>query len=115
MYISKMLRGNHKLQRVGNLLQRCQQGNGDENETHIGVRRGGDFLSNNNLFHNVVTGGKTWVHLNNSETKCGSMTWKHPSFAVAKNFKAQRSVAEVTATVFLDAKCHQCCPLLQHF
>ncbi|GFR57691.1 hypothetical protein ElyMa_003462000 [Elysia marginata] len=32
------------------------------------------------------------------------MTWKHPSSPVTKKFKVQRSVAQVMATVFWDAK-----------
>ncbi|GFO46548.1 tetratricopeptide repeat protein gnn, partial [Plakobranchus ocellatus] len=47
-----------KLQRVEisqRLLQRCQQDNGDEHTTHIGVGPGGDFQANNNLFDNLIT------------------------------------------------------------
>ncbi|GFN75804.1 transposase [Plakobranchus ocellatus] len=83
---------------------RCQQDNGDEDTTHIGVGPGGDFQANNNLFDNLITGDETWVHLNTPETKRDSMTWKHPSSPVTKKFKVQRSAAKVMATVFWDAK-----------
>ncbi|GFO15712.1 histone-lysine N-methyltransferase SETMAR [Plakobranchus ocellatus] len=72
-----MLMENHKLQRVEilqRLLQRCQQDNGDEDTTHIGVGPGGDFQANNNLFDNLITGDETWIHLNTPETKRDSMT-----------------------------------------
>ncbi|GFO06730.1 transposase [Plakobranchus ocellatus] len=85
-------------------LERCQQDNGDEDTTHIGVGPGGDFQANNNLFDNLITGDETWVHLNTPETKRDSMTWKHPSSPVTKKFKVQRSAAKVMATVFWDAK-----------
>ncbi|GFO06842.1 histone-lysine N-methyltransferase SETMAR [Plakobranchus ocellatus] len=65
---------------------------------------GGDFQANNNFFANLITGDETWVHLNTPETKCDSMTWKHPSSPVTKKFKVQRSAAKVMATVFWDAK-----------
>ncbi|GFO07308.1 histone-lysine N-methyltransferase SETMAR [Plakobranchus ocellatus] len=56
-WVRKMLTKDHKLQRVEisqRLLQRCQQDNGDENTTHIGVGPGGDFQANNNLFDNLI-------------------------------------------------------------
>ncbi|GFO14400.1 histone-lysine N-methyltransferase SETMAR [Plakobranchus ocellatus] len=84
--------------------KRCQQDNGDEDTTHIGVGPGGEFQANNNLFDNLITGDETWVHLNTPETKRDSMTWKHPSSPVTKKFKVQRSTARVMATVFWDAK-----------
>ncbi|GFO40512.1 histone-lysine N-methyltransferase SETMAR [Plakobranchus ocellatus] len=91
-----MLTKDHKLQRVEisqRLLQRCQQGNGDEDTTHIGVGPGGDFHANNNLFvDNLITGDETWVHLHTPETKRDSMTWKHPSSPVTKNFKVQSTL-----------------------
>ncbi|GFO29571.1 histone-lysine N-methyltransferase SETMAR [Plakobranchus ocellatus] len=105
-WVPKILTEDHKLQRVEisqRLLQRCQQDNGDEDTTHIGVGPGGDFQTNNNLFNNLITGDETWVHLNNPETKRYSMTWKHPSSPVTKKFKVQRSAAKVMATVFWDA------------
>ena len=71
---------------------------------HIGIRPGGDFQANNNLFDNLITGDETWVHLNTPETKRDSMTWKYPSSPVTKKFKVQRSAAKVMATVFWDAK-----------
>ncbi|GFN89875.1 histone-lysine N-methyltransferase SETMAR [Plakobranchus ocellatus] len=76
------------------LLQRCQQDNGDEDTTHIGVDLGlgGDFQANNNLFDNLITGDETWVHLNTPETKRDSMTWKHPSSPVTKKFKVQSTL-----------------------
>ncbi|GFO20487.1 histone-lysine N-methyltransferase SETMAR [Plakobranchus ocellatus] len=89
-WVPKMLTEDHKLQRVEisqRLLQRCQQDNGDEDTTHIGVGPSGDFQANNNLFDNLITGNETWVHLNTSETKHDSMTWKHPSSPVTKKFK----------------------------
>ncbi|GFN92730.1 histone-lysine N-methyltransferase SETMAR [Plakobranchus ocellatus] len=106
-WVPKMLTEDHKLQRVEisqRLLQRCQQDNGDEDTTHIGVEPGGDFQANNNLFDNLITGDETWVHLNTPEIKRDSMTWKHPSPPVTKKFKVQRSAAKVMATVFWDAK-----------
>ncbi|GFO36293.1 histone-lysine N-methyltransferase SETMAR [Plakobranchus ocellatus] len=63
-WVPKMLTEDHKLQRVEisqRLLQRCQQDNGDEDTTHIGVGPGGDFQANNNLFDNLITGDETWV------------------------------------------------------
>ncbi|GFO02482.1 histone-lysine N-methyltransferase SETMAR [Plakobranchus ocellatus] len=57
-WVPKMLTEDHKLQRVEisqRLLQRCQQDNEDEDTTHIGVRPGGDFQANNNLFDNLIT------------------------------------------------------------
>ncbi|GFR93521.1 histone-lysine N-methyltransferase SETMAR [Elysia marginata] len=77
----------HKLQRVKisqRLLLRCQQNNGDEDLTHIGVGPAGDFRAKNNLFNNLITGDETWVHLNTLETKLDSMTWKHPFSTVTK-------------------------------
>ncbi|GFO28552.1 histone-lysine N-methyltransferase SETMAR [Plakobranchus ocellatus] len=103
-WVPKMLTEDHKLQRVEisqRLLQRCQQDNGDEDTTHIGVGPGGDFQANNNLFDNMITGDETWVHLNAPETKRDSMTWKHPSSPVTKKFKVQSSAAKVMATVKL--------------
>ncbi|GFO05706.1 histone-lysine N-methyltransferase SETMAR [Plakobranchus ocellatus] len=102
-----MLTEDHKLQRVEisqRLLQRCQQDNGDEDTTHIGVGPGGDFQANNSLFDNLITGDEPWVHLNTPETKRDSLTWKHPSSPVTKKYKVQRSAAKVMATVFWDAK-----------
>ncbi|GFO42776.1 melanopsin [Plakobranchus ocellatus] len=63
-----MLTEDHKLQRVEisqRPLQRCQQDNGDEDTTHIGVGPGKDFQANNNLFDNLITalcygGGLLW-------------------------------------------------------
>ncbi|GFO06588.1 histone-lysine N-methyltransferase SETMAR [Plakobranchus ocellatus] len=55
-----MLTEDHNLQRVEisqRLLQRCQQDNGDEGTTHIGVGPRGDFQANNNLFDNLCRGG----------------------------------------------------------
>ncbi|GFN80755.1 transposase [Plakobranchus ocellatus] len=92
-WVPKMLTEDHRLQRVEisqRLLQRCQQDNGDEDTTHIGVGPGGDFQANNNLFDNLITGDETWVHLNTPETKHASMTWKHSSSPVTKKFKVQR-------------------------
>ncbi|GFN97076.1 histone-lysine N-methyltransferase SETMAR [Plakobranchus ocellatus] len=89
-WVPKMLREDHKLQRVEisqRLLQRCQLDNGDEDTAHIGVGPGGDFQANNNLFDNLITGDETWVHVNTPETKRDSMTWKHPSSPVTKKFK----------------------------
>ncbi|GFR71500.1 histone-lysine n-methyltransferase setmar-like protein [Elysia marginata] len=107
-WVPKMLTEDHKLQtRVEisqRLLLRCQQDNGDEDMTHIGVGPGGDFRANKNLFDNLITGDETWVHLNTPETKRNSMTRKHPSSLVTKKFKVQRSAAKVVATVFWDAK-----------
>ncbi|GFN91049.1 histone-lysine N-methyltransferase SETMAR [Plakobranchus ocellatus] len=106
-WVPKMLTEDHKLQRVEisqRLLQRCQQDNGDEDTTHIGVGPGGYFQANSNLFDNLITGDETWVHLNTPETKRDSMTWKHPSSPVTKKFKVQRSAAKMMAAVFWDAK-----------
>ncbi|GFR65218.1 histone-lysine N-methyltransferase SETMAR [Elysia marginata] len=106
-WVPKMLTEDHKLQRVEisrRLLLPCQQDNGDEDTTHIRMRLGGDFQAKNNLFDNLITGDKTWVHLNTSETKRDSMTWKHPSSPMTKKFKVQRAAAKVIATVFRDAK-----------
>ena len=72
---------------------------------HICVGPGGDFQANNNLFDNLITGDKTWVHLNTLETKRNPMTWKHPSSLVTKMFKVQRPASKGKATVFWDAKC----------
>ncbi|GFS18263.1 histone-lysine N-methyltransferase SETMAR [Elysia marginata] len=87
----------HKLQRMNEISQRfllrCQKDNGDEDTTHIGMGPGGDFQAKNNLFDNLITGDETWIHLNTPDIKCGSMTWKHPSFVVTKKFKVQRSAA----------------------
>ncbi|GFN76105.1 transposase, isxo2-like domain-containing protein [Plakobranchus ocellatus] len=71
------------------IRERCQQDNGDEDTTHIGVGPGGDFQANNNLFDNLITGDETWVHLNTPETRRDSMTWKHPSSPVTQKFKVQ--------------------------
>ncbi|GFO27729.1 histone-lysine N-methyltransferase SETMAR [Plakobranchus ocellatus] len=93
-WVPKMLTEDHKLQRVEiskRLLQRCQQDNGDEDTTHIGVGPGGDIEANKNLFDNLITGDETWVHLNTPETKRDFMTWKHPSSPVTKKFKVQSS------------------------
>ncbi|GFR79352.1 histone-lysine N-methyltransferase SETMAR [Elysia marginata] len=103
VYRNDLEQEDHKLQRVKisqRLLLRCQQDNGDEDTTHIGVRFGGDFRARNNLFDYLITDDETWDHLNTPETKRDSMTWKHPSSPVTKNFKVQRSAAEVMATVF---------------
>ncbi|GFN78245.1 histone-lysine N-methyltransferase SETMAR [Plakobranchus ocellatus] len=57
-WVPKMLTEDHKLQRVEisqRLLQRCQQDNGDEDTTHIGIGHGGDVQANNNLFDNLIT------------------------------------------------------------
>ncbi|GFO28094.1 histone-lysine N-methyltransferase SETMAR [Plakobranchus ocellatus] len=94
-WVPKMLTEDHKLQRFEisqRLLQRCQQDNGDEDATHIGVGPGGVFQANNNLFDNLITGDETWVHLNTPETKRDSMTWKHPSSPVTKKFKVQSTL-----------------------
>ncbi|GFS23410.1 histone-lysine N-methyltransferase SETMAR [Elysia marginata] len=64
------------------LLLRCQQDNGDEDTTYIGIELGGDFQANYNLSDNLITGDETWVHLNTPETTRDSMTWKHPSSPV---------------------------------
>ncbi|GFS23794.1 histone-lysine N-methyltransferase SETMAR [Elysia marginata] len=106
-WVPKMLTDDHKLQRIEisrRLLLRYQQDNGDEDTTQIGVRLSGDFQAKNNLFHNLITGDETWVHLNTPETKSDSMTWKHPSSPVTKKFKVPRSAAKGMATVFWDAK-----------
>ncbi|GFS14846.1 histone-lysine N-methyltransferase SETMAR [Elysia marginata] len=95
-WVPKMLTEDHKLQRVKisrRLMMRCQQDNGDEDTTLVGVRFGGDFQEKNNLFENLITGDETWIHLNTPEKKRDSMTWKHPSSPVTKMFKVQRSAA----------------------
>ncbi|GFS26291.1 histone-lysine N-methyltransferase SETMAR [Elysia marginata] len=102
-----VLTEDHKLQRVEtsrHILLRCQQDNGYEDTTHIGVGLGGDFQAKNNLFDNLVTGGETWVYLNTPETKRDYMTWRHPSSPQTKKFKVHRSAAKVMSTVFSDAK-----------
>ncbi|GFO17882.1 histone-lysine N-methyltransferase SETMAR [Plakobranchus ocellatus] len=38
------------------------------------------------------------------ETKCDSMTWKHPSSPVTKKFKVQQSATKVMATVFWESR-----------
>ncbi|GFO04673.1 transposase [Plakobranchus ocellatus] len=117
-WVPKMLTEDHKLQRIEisqRLLQRCQQDNGDEDTTHIGVGPGGDFQANNNLFDNLITGDETWVHLNTPESKRDSMTWKYPSSPVTKKFKVQRSAAKVMATVFWDAKANLTQQWLQRY
>ncbi|GFS23755.1 histone-lysine N-methyltransferase SETMAR [Elysia marginata] len=66
-WVPKMLMEDHKLQRVEisqRLLLRCQQDNGDEDTTHIGVGPGADFRAKNNLFDNLITGDDTRVNLN---------------------------------------------------
>ncbi|GFS03033.1 histone-lysine N-methyltransferase SETMAR [Elysia marginata] len=68
------------------------------------VEFGGDFRAKNKLFDNLITGDETCVHLNTSETKRDSMTWKHPSSPVTKKFKVQSSAAKRMVTVFWDAK-----------
>ncbi|GFO15180.1 histone-lysine N-methyltransferase SETMAR [Plakobranchus ocellatus] len=92
------------IRRIRSKVKRCQQDNGDDDTTHIGVGPGGDFQANKNLFDNLITGDETWVHLNTPETKRDSITWKHPSSPVTKKFKVQRSAAKVMATVFWNAK-----------
>ncbi|GFR70043.1 histone-lysine N-methyltransferase SETMAR [Elysia marginata] len=103
-----MLMGSHKLQRdeiFQRLLLRCQQDNGDENTTHIGVGPGGEFQAKNNLFDNLITGDDLGPsEYPRDKAQLQSMTWKHPSPPVTKNFKVQRSAAKVMATVFWDAK-----------
>ncbi|GFR60954.1 histone-lysine N-methyltransferase SETMAR [Elysia marginata] len=99
-WVPKMLTEDHKLQRVEishRLPLRCQQGNGDEDTTHIGAGHGGGFRAKNNLFDNLITDDETWVHLNIGapETKRDTMTWKHLSSTVTKKFKMQRSAAQV--------------------
>ncbi|GFR70686.1 histone-lysine N-methyltransferase SETMAR [Elysia marginata] len=57
-WVPKMLTEDHKLQRVGipqRLLLRCQQDNGDEDATHVGVGLGEDFQAKNNLFDKLIT------------------------------------------------------------
>ncbi|GFS27420.1 hypothetical protein ElyMa_005267500 [Elysia marginata] len=74
----QMLQQDYKFQRVDisqRLLLQCQQDNGDEDKTHIGVGPGGDFQAKNNLFENLITGDETWVHLNTPETKRDSSPW----------------------------------------
>ncbi|GFS11423.1 hypothetical protein ElyMa_003085700 [Elysia marginata] len=82
-----MLTEGHKLQRV-EISQRLQ-GNGDEDMTHVGVGRVGDFRAKNNVFDNLITGDKTWVHLNTPETTCDSMTRNYPSYPVTKSSKCR--------------------------
>ncbi|GFR79226.1 histone-lysine N-methyltransferase SETMAR [Elysia marginata] len=104
-WVPKALREDHELKRFEisqRLLLRCQQDNGDEDTTHIGVGPGGDFRAKNNLFDNLITGDKTWVHLNTPEAKRDSMIWKHPSSPVTKKFKVKRCAAKVMTTVFYD-------------
>ncbi|GFR96191.1 histone-lysine N-methyltransferase SETMAR [Elysia marginata] len=99
----KMLTEDHKPQRVEmsqSLLLRCQRDNGDKDTTHIGVGPGEDYRAKNNLLDNLITGDKTYVHLDTAETKRDSMTWKHPSSPVIKKFKVQRSADKIMATVF---------------
>ncbi|GFS05988.1 histone-lysine N-methyltransferase SETMAR [Elysia marginata] len=98
-WVPKVLSEDYKLQRVeiSRLPLRCQQGNGDEDTTHIGEGLGGGFRAKNNLFDNLITNDETWVHLNTPETKRDYITWKHPSFPVTKKFKVQRSAAKVMA------------------
>ncbi|GFR60734.1 histone-lysine n-methyltransferase setmar-like protein [Elysia marginata] len=105
----QMLALDHKFQRVeiSQRLLRCQQDNGDENTTHIGVGSGGDFRAKNNLFDHLITSDENWVHLNTPETKCDKARLhdlKLPSPPVTKTFKVQRSAVKVMVTVFWDAK-----------
>ncbi|GFS06846.1 histone-lysine N-methyltransferase SETMAR [Elysia marginata] len=66
-WVPKTLTEDHKLQRVEisqHLLLRCQQDNGVKDTKHYGVGPGGDFRAKITLFDNLITGDKTWVHLN---------------------------------------------------
>ncbi|GFR92516.1 hypothetical protein ElyMa_006202600 [Elysia marginata] len=80
---------------ISHLLQRCQQDNGDGDETHIGEVVGEDFQVNSKLFDNLVIADKTRVHLITSETTFNSMTWKHPSSPVIEKLEVARSAAKV--------------------
>ncbi|GFN93130.1 histone-lysine N-methyltransferase SETMAR [Plakobranchus ocellatus] len=93
----KMLSYEHKRQRVKIsqiLLHRCQQ-EGDET---VDVGPGGDHRIRNKLLEHLITGDETWLHLGTPETKRDSMTWKHPSFPIAKKFKVLQSATKVMAT-----------------
>ncbi|GFO04321.1 histone-lysine N-methyltransferase SETMAR [Plakobranchus ocellatus] len=81
-----MLSDEHKHQRVEIsqiLLHQCQQ-EGDET---VDVGPCGDHCAGNKLLEHLITGVETWLHLSTPETKCDSMTWKHPSSPVTKKFK----------------------------
>ncbi|GFO47001.1 histone-lysine N-methyltransferase SETMAR [Plakobranchus ocellatus] len=58
----------------------------------------------NKLLEHIITGDETWLHLSTPETKPVSMTWKHPSFPVTKEFKVQQSATKVMATVFWNSR-----------
>ncbi|GFR91360.1 histone-lysine N-methyltransferase SETMAR [Elysia marginata] len=65
-WVPKMLTEDHKLEKVEilqRLLLRCQQDNGDEDTTHIGVGLMETFRQRI-VLDNLVAGDETWVHLN---------------------------------------------------
>ncbi|GFR90567.1 histone-lysine N-methyltransferase SETMAR [Elysia marginata] len=111
-----MLAEGHKLQRVEilqRLLLRCEEDNGDEDMTNIGVGPGGDFRAKNNLFDNLITGDKTWVHLNTPKKKRDSVTWKHPSSPVTKKKLKSAEVCSQSDGYHVQG-CERC-DLLKHF
>ncbi|GFO02715.1 histone-lysine N-methyltransferase SETMAR [Plakobranchus ocellatus] len=84
-----MLSDEHKRQRVEIsqiLLHRCQQ-EGDET---VDVGPGGDHRARNKLLEHLITGDKTWLHLNTPETKRDSMTWKHHILPKGERVNADR-------------------------
>ncbi|GBM61632.1 hypothetical protein AVEN_56240-1 [Araneus ventricosus] len=52
----------------------------------------------------IITGDETWVHNFTPDTKSTSMTWKHLSSPVMKQFKGLHSAEKVVRIVFWDAK-----------
>ncbi|GFO31883.1 histone-lysine N-methyltransferase SETMAR [Plakobranchus ocellatus] len=97
-WVPKTLSDEQKRQRVEIyqiLLHRSQQ--------KVDMGPGGDHRTRNKLLEHLITGDEIWLHLSTPETKWDSMTWKHPSSPLTKNFKVQQSATIVMATVFRDS------------
>ena len=56
-----------------------------------------------NFLQQIVSGGETWIHHYEPESKRQSMRWKHPSSPAAKKFKTQPSAGKLMLTVFWDS------------
>jgi hypothetical protein len=62
------------------------------------------YEEGDNFLQQIVTGGETWVHHYQLESKRKSMQWKHPSSPVVKKFETQPSPGKLMMMILWDSQ-----------